>query len=120
MCACALLWQRKLKAAEEERKKQKLYEKKVKYSKMSAAKKERFRQIRIWKKTEVARLIQQWWRYLQKQKAYYEAVKLAQVRWGKQMEGRVGSGWCMFWTILSLSRFRNVCVMRRRGCPSCS
>lgn len=71
--------QRKLAEEKAEKEKQKLYEKKVKYSKMSAAKKERFRQIRMWKKTEVARLIQQWWKYLQKQRAYYEAVKLAQV-----------------------------------------
>jgi hypothetical protein len=73
--------QKQLAAQEEERQKQKLYEKRVKYSKMSAAKKERFRQIRVWKKTEVARLIQQWWLYILKQRGYYEAVKLAQAEW---------------------------------------
>jgi hypothetical protein len=46
---------------------------------MTPKKRERFRQIRMWKKQEVAELIQRWWRYLMGQKAYYEAVKKAQV-----------------------------------------
>ncbi len=72
--------QLELKRIEDQRKRE--LAKRMKWLAMTPAKRERFRQIRMWKKTEVASLIQRWWRYLMGQKAYYEAVKRAQVRLG--------------------------------------
>jgi hypothetical protein len=69
--------QLELKRLEEQRKRE--MAKRTNWLAMTPKKRERFRQIRMWKKTEVAGLIQRWWRYLMGQKAYYEAVKKAQV-----------------------------------------
>jgi hypothetical protein len=77
-CACRPL-QRALAIAEAEKQRKKELAKRANWLAMSPKKRERFREIRMWKKTEVANFIQRWWRYLQGQKAYYEAVKKAQV-----------------------------------------
>jgi hypothetical protein len=74
---CCAQKQLELKRLEEQRKRE--MAKRTNWLAMTPKKRERFRQIRMWKKTEVAGLIQRWWRYLMGQKAYYEAVKKAQV-----------------------------------------
>jgi hypothetical protein len=76
-CVC-LQKQLELKRIEDQRKRE--LAKRVNWLAMTPKKRERFRQIRMWKKTEVAGLIQRWWRYLMGQKKYYEAVKTAQVQ----------------------------------------
>jgi hypothetical protein len=76
-CPLPLQRQLELKRLEDQRKRE--MAKRTNWLAMTPKKRERFRQIRMWKKTEVASLIQRWWRYLQGQKAYYEAVKKAQV-----------------------------------------
>ena len=76
---CLVFVQKQLELKKLEDKKKKELQKRTNWLAMTPQKRERFRQIRMWKKTEVAALIQRWWRYLMGQKAYYEAVKRAQV-----------------------------------------